>query len=252
MHQKNDAFLNDMKVQSDCIVINQSDRFEHTVSRRNGRKVEFLTFPERGVGLSRNSAIMRATADICLIADDDVVYDDDYETKVLAAFNDNPEADVIFFNLPSKNVDRPEYIIKRKERIRWSRSLRYGAFRIAFRTQSIKKANIFFSLLFGGGAKYSSGEDSLFIYQCLSKGLKIYALPISIGTVKQEESTWFKGFNDTYFHDKGALYRAISPTFGMAFALYYLMRKYSTFRNNKSPLQLFLLMLKGFQDYGKE
>ena len=33
---------------------------------------------ERGIGLSRNTALMRATADIILFADEDVTYKDGY------------------------------------------------------------------------------------------------------------------------------------------------------------------------------
>lgn len=63
-----------------------------------------------------------------------------------------------------------------------------------------------FSLLFGGGAKYSNGEDSLFLKDCLKYGLKVYAVPIEIGAERERESTWFKGYTDKFFIDRGVLY----------------------------------------------
>ena len=41
-------------------------------------------------------------------------------------------------------------------------------------------AHITFSLLFGGGAKYSNGEDSLFLKDCLKYGLVVYAVPVCV------------------------------------------------------------------------
>ena len=38
-----------------------------------------MSFTERGVGLSRNNALMRASADICLFADDDIIYENNYK-----------------------------------------------------------------------------------------------------------------------------------------------------------------------------
>ena len=42
---------------------------------------------------------MRATGDICLFADDDMIYVNDYSKLVENAFLENPTADVIIFNL---------------------------------------------------------------------------------------------------------------------------------------------------------
>lgn len=88
--------------------------------------------------------------------------------------------------------------------------MKYGAVRIAVRTQKLRQANIYYSLLFGGGAMYSSGEDSLFIAECIRKGLRVYTNPTLIGHVSQEKSTWFKGYTNKYFIDKGVLFASLS------------------------------------------
>lgn len=89
--------------------------------------------------------------------------------------------------------------------------MRFGAARIAFRRKSITKNGITFNLHFGGGTEYSAGEDTLFLHDCLRKGLKIVAVPDSIATLlENRESTWFKGYTDKYFLDRGALFAAIS------------------------------------------
>lgn len=205
MHQTDHSLLEKMNIQSDAIVINQCDCdcIERFAFR--GHNILWMSMNERGVGLSRNNALMRASGDILLFADDDVVYTDDYVEKITKSFENNPGSDLIVFNLQSQNPNRPEAIVKKEYKLRWFNCLKFGASRIAIRKNAIRKANVFFSLLFGGGAKYQSGEDSLFIIQCLKKGISGLASSETIGTVQQEESTWFRGFDEKYFYDKGVL-----------------------------------------------
>lgn len=183
MHQKDYSIIEKMNINSDAIIINQCDRFEYKKINYKGNSIDFFSFAERGVGLSRNTALMRATADICLFADEDMVYVDNYKEIVINAFKENPKADMILFNVPSKNPERPTCQIVTKGKVRWYNCFRYGAVNIAVKTEKLKKRNIYFSLLFGGGAKYSAGEDSMFIADCLRKGLKIYTHPAIIGYV---------------------------------------------------------------------
>ena len=64
--------------------------------------------------------------------------------------------------------------------------------------------------LFGGGAKYSAGEDSIFLKSCLDNGLKIYAVPYALAFLNDDRpSTWFNGYTDKYFFDKGVLYSCL-------------------------------------------
>lgn len=205
MHQTDHSLLEKMNIQSDAIVINQCDYncIERFTFR--GHDILWMSMNERGVGLSRNNALMRASGDILLFADDDVVYTDDYAEKIMNAFENNPKSDLIVFNLQSQNPNRPEAIVEEEYKLHWHNCLKFGAFRIAIRRDAIQKANVFYSLLFGGGAKYQSGEDTLFIVQCLKKGIRGLASSETIGTVQQEESTWFNGFDEKYFFDKGVL-----------------------------------------------
>ena len=83
--------------------------------------------------------------------------------------------------------------------------------------------------MFGGGAKYSNGEDSLFIMECIKKGLKILALPISIGREEERESTWFKGYNKKFFYDRGVLYRPLYGVWAKPLAMRWLVAHRKTF-----------------------
>lgn len=249
MNQTDHSILGSINLQTSAVVVNQSDEFKYEEIEYRGSDVLFITLPERGVGLSRNTALMRADADIVITADDDVQYVDGYEQKIIDEFKKNPEADMIVFNVLSDNPDRPSYEIKKPGRVRKYNSLRYGTYRMAFRTDSIRREDIYFSLLFGGGAKYSSGEDSLFIYTAIKRGLKVYKSTERIGSVAQSESTWFEGYTDKFFRDKGALFRALSPRFYVLLILQFVLRKKRSMGDGRSVVAILRLMHEGAKEF---
>lgn len=245
MNQKNHSLLEKMNINSDAIVGNQCDRNEIEDFDYKGHKVKYLSFSEKGVGLNRNNMLMRASADICLFADDDVRYVSNYQDIIINTFKKIKDADVLIFNLISNNPSRQSSITKKVKRIRFFNCLKYGTYRIAVRTERIKWLNIYFSLLFGGGAKFSCGEDSLFIVDCLRKGCKIYAVPEVIGTVDQTDSSWFTGYNDKYFIDKGILFAAISKRLSLLLCLQFCLRHRKLFVGQKKWFEAMKLLFKG-------
>lgn len=247
MNQRDLSIIKKMNIRGNVLVVNQSDYHDYIeVNSSSQQVVKMYSFCERGIGLSRNTALMRATGDICLLADDDVVYNDDYESMILQAFRENPHADVIVFNVPSLNKNRKGApLIEKVSSINFFNFMRYGAFNIAFKKESINKANIFFSLLYGGGAKYSAGEDTLFLYECLNRGLKVIASPKEIGKVKHEDSTWFYGFNEKYFLDKGVLYTNLSKRLSYFLILQFAIRKHRIYRENMKFFDAVKYMFKG-------
>lgn len=215
--------LKKMNIQTDAIITNQTDEFSKEEIKYNNKFIKLYNFDERGIGLNRNNGLMRATSDILLFADDDIKYVNGYETIVIEEFKKNEKADMIIFNIDQSETERKRYKIKKYHRVHKYNCLRYGAVRIAVKTEKIKKKNIYFSLLFGGGAKYGSGEDSIFIYNCIKKGLKVYACPKTILTLEDSESTWFDGYNEKFFYDKGALlsclYGKLTPLYVYAYII---------------------------------
>lgn len=209
MGQKDHSLLSKMRITTDAIVGNQCDFDSVERFRQNDRQVIYLNFAERGVGLNRNNSLMRATGDIVLFADDDMVYSDDYEQVVLEAFEAQPDADVLIFNLKENGGSR--YVITEKHRVGWLNYLRYGTARVAARLSSVRLNGIAFNQCFGGGTQYCHGEDNLFLTDCLKKGLKIYAVPAVIAELTEErESSWNQGYGEKYLQDQGTLYRQIS------------------------------------------
>lgn len=252
MNQKNQSILKKMNINTDAIIINQSDKTNEKIVSYKKNHIIFLTFNERGVGLSRNNAILRSSGDICVFADEDETFVDDYEQIILAEFKKNPKADMILFNVPSINPQQPTVHIRKRKRVRRYNCLRYGAVNIAVKTNKLKQKNIYFSLLFGGGSKYSSGEDSFFIYQCVKNKMNVYTSPEIIGYVKQEGSTWFNGYTDKFFEDKGAFFCCLSNRWSKFLGLQYAIRKHKMFSKDKSLFEIIKLINKGINDFKQE
>lgn len=251
MHQDDYSLLEKMNINSDAIVINQCDRYEMNEFLYKENSIKWYSFNERGVGLSRNTALGRATQEICLFSDDDVEYVDNYETIICTAFKKNPQADIIIFNLPEANGSKNPYLITKNKKLKLYNSYRYGTPQIAFRLDSVQKANISFSLLFGGGAKYSMGEDSMFLRDSFKKGLKLYSSTETIGFLSNEESTWFKGYTERYFIDRGVLYAALSPKMARLLCLRFAIKHRKMFEKDKSSYQAYRFMKEGIKEWRK-
>lgn len=205
MNQLDDSLLDAMGVDSDIIVCNQTTNTTgYRKYERNGHTVRWYDFQEKGVGLNRNNGLHRAEGDICLLADDDVVYHEGYEKMILDAFERFPKADMILFNIESPTGEKRTLDPKVK-RINLLNCGRYGAVRIAFRRMRVVKHAISFNQLFGGGCMFSAGEDTMFIRACIHKGLRVIAVPECILRLSDHRpSTWFEGYNQKFFEDFGA------------------------------------------------
>ena len=234
MNQADYSLLDKMNIQSDAVVVNQCDRNEVAEFDYKGHKIKWISMTDRGVGLSRNTGIMHSDADIILFADDDMQYVDGYVQGVLGAFNDYKDADIICFNInlvnSSKNIGGHRNNTACKKLSAFN-SMRYGATLIAVRRKAIFRERIMFSLLFGGGAEFSSGEDSIFLKQCLDSGLVLYCHTFCLGDVDDSQSTWFKGINEKFFIDRGMVYKTAFPKIYPLIFLYYAWRNSKIYKD---------------------
>ena len=236
-----------MNIETDAIVINQCGGFGYEEYTHKGHTVRCYSLKERGVGLSRNSALMRAEEALCIFSDEDIVYDTGYAGQVEEVFRRHPDADMVLFNVKVA-PSRKTYWNEEEKRIRWYNYGRYPAYSIAARTDALHRAYVSFSLWFGGGAKYSNGEDSLFLLDCLRAGLKIMASPGVIGEEKARESTWFHGYNEKFFRDRGVLYHFLYGRMAVLFSLRFLLAHRSEMCAEIGWKQAYRLMLDGIRE----
>ena len=194
-----------MNIHTDAVLVNQCSGYGYEEVPADGGKVQCFSLPERWVGLSRNTALLHAQGDICLFSDEDIVLADGYAEKILQAYETLPDADMILVNVKVAPA-RKTYWNTDIHRISFRNYGRYPAYSITAKLDALRRANVHYSVLFGGGAKYSNGEDSLFLRDCLKAGLRIYAHTVCIGEEIERASTWFSGYHEKFFKDRGVLY----------------------------------------------
>lgn len=251
MNQDPKALVGKMNLSSDAVIINQCDREDKVQFTFRDREIVCYSFPERGVGKSRNSALKRADRDICLFSDEDIVYTDDYEEKIIQEFEHNPKADMLVFNIEVEE-SRRTYSNTERKRVHLYNCGRYGAVSFAFRTEKLRESGVQFSLLFGGGAKYSNGEDSLFIKEFISKGYHVFTAPVTIGREEAGDSTWFHGYTEKFFFDRGVLYLYLYGILAPLMALRFLVAHRAKMCRDISIGKAYAIMRKGIVQGKKE
>jgi glycosyltransferase involved in cell wall biosynthesis len=254
MNQKDLTLIRKMKLKSDALIINQTDYLEGDYKlsnvNDNNSNIRKITFLEKGLSKSRNRALKNAKGDICLIADDDVIYNEDYVDIITNAHKEFEQYDIIVFPVPSTNVERGKKYYRSVNKIGYLRSMKVYSYEITFKRNSVISKSIRFNESFGAGSgRYLMGEENIFLYECLKNGLKILYLPYEIGKVTHEESTWFKGYNDKYFIDKGACYSAMSHEFSWILALQFAFRRYKLYKNSYSLFKSIMKMFEGIKEY---
>ena len=251
MHQTDHTLLERMRVSSDAVVVNQCDKDETVRFQYNGYNITWINSTERGLSKSRNMALRAATAEICVLADDDLEYCDDYANTILRAFQDNKNADIIRFEI--EGIER-----KFKQYDHIPRQYGYlgvqkmSSVEIAFRRRVLAEKGIWFNELIGAGTKYLMGEESALLVHCLKKKMAVRYYPTVVARLHIGTSTWFRGFNSEYFVGRGAAYAAMDRSLSPALIFQFAVRKRKRYKENMSPLSAMRYMFQGRNQYMRE
>lgn len=237
-----------MHITSDAVIVSQCEDADSSETfELSGRRIRSIKSTAKGVGLSRNTCMDNSEDDIIVFADEDIVYEDGYEELIMREFNSHPEADIILFNVKVCE-ERRTYWNEGFKQIKWYNCGRYPAYSIACRNIRLRASGVRFSLLFGGGAKYSNGEDSLFLNDCLKAGLNIYATETVIGEEIPRPSTWFHGYTDKYFYDRGVLYHFLYGKYAKLFGMRWLLKTKKDYSENYPYAKAKEMLLLGVKD----
>ncbi len=126
MNQADFSKIQEMNIHSDVVFANQADRTSYEELPFEGHTAKMITTATKGVGKNRNIGLLYASADICLFADDDVVYHDDAEQRILAEFDAHPDADVMIFHLDTDSKERTQISYPKTRRCRKMEKFPWG------------------------------------------------------------------------------------------------------------------------------
>lgn len=246
MNQKDDSIISRTNIQTDVLVINQTDnnnRKLYNFQNANGKKctATVIYTTERGLSKSRNLAIDNANGDICLICDDDEILEHDYESSILEAFR-NYDDDIIAFKFgnPARQYSNKTF------KVGFFKTGKIGSVQLAFRLDSILHNNIRFNIKMGSGTGNGAGEENRFLIDCIRKGLKIRYVPVLIGhLIPDSKSSWFTGFNNKYWINRGWQSKMIYGKFWGYIYLWYGLKHASKDKEN-STLSILRWLHQGF------
>ncbi len=236
-------------IKSNVIAINQVEKETDIFNIKNGRQ-KILSYKEKGASRSRNRLIENAQGDICIFADDDTKYVENYEKIIKTEFQNKPYADVIIFHIENeyKKREKIKKIGNKKLNILDIMKVRTSEIALTKNAiEKIRKMNIKFDCNFGPEGTFKKGEETVFIYTLLKKEFEIYSVKKKIGSVYDTQSTWFTGYNKKYLYDQGAIFYKINPKWYKFFNLQYVIRKYFQYRKNVNIHNAYKQMCLGAQ-----
>lgn len=245
MHQRDDSLVHTSALTGNVLMVNQCEKNGYAEYENRSGIVRIFSTDQRGLCKSRNMAISKARADICLLCDDDEVFVPGYEEKIINSYRDNPQADVIIF----KMVNRPSSFPDRTMRLKFPLTMKVSSWQISFRRERLLASGVWLDELLGAGTGNGAEEELKFLLDCQRAGLAIYYVPVEIASVAQTESTWFGGFDETFFENRGATTRYIlGRGLAGAYALYYVVRKRNLYRDTISPAKALGATFRGIRE----
>lgn len=176
------------------------------------RREDFLIVPNdtRGSGANRQVALNAAEAPLVLISDDDVSYQSKGLRDLIEAFTSRPECDFLLVKYHSESNPRPypdyEFDMRREPA-----GFFFGGPEIAVRLKAVRNRGISFNPLFGVNSEFCAGEDNLFVYGMMRKGLTGHFVPVTVCGHESDSTGMRATSTPEYLRAKGAAFTYIHP-----------------------------------------
>ncbi|MCH5324567.1 MAG: glycosyltransferase [Eubacterium sp.] len=245
MNQTDTEIVNKTRITGNAVIINQCDAEGYSETATEHGTARMYSVTGRGLTKSRNLAIERSQAEICQLCDDDEEFLPDYEEKIISAYDSLPDADVIAFKMSNRPPSFKDKVI----RLRFPLTAKVSSWQISFRRQSLVRTGVRFDPLMGAGSGNGAEEELKFLTDCRKAKLKIYYVPYEIASVAQSTSTWFAGFNEQFFRDRGNTTRYIMGLpLSVLYALYYVLTKRGMYSKYISPSAALKATMSGIRE----
>lgn len=241
MHEKDMSIIERSNIKGNVVVVNQCDHNEiiDKEVEETGSHIRFIFTTERGLSKSRNMCIDHARGDILQISDDDEWFEDDYQKKIISAYEQYPQADVILFEIGNSGKTYPT----KPYRMGCLTFLKGSSWMISFKRNRIIEKGIRFDEMMGSGTGNGGQEETMFLHDCLKHKLWIQYVPVKIASLNPESSSqWFNGYNKQYFLDRGwAIRRILGWPMAIIYCIEYAWAKRKLFEIS-APAALWYMM----------
>jgi glycosyltransferase involved in cell wall biosynthesis len=196
------------------LIINQTQ--ENNLLMSDFPSVRVINSFENGLSRSRNLGLKKAKGKIVLIADDDVVYKKDFDSKIVQAHNQYHNKAVISFC-----IERPDgalfknYLSSAKADLSLIELFNVLSIEISINTSIFDALGVKFDKNFGLGSIFEMGEESIFLSDIKKKKQQIAFVPGVIVSHPEVSSTDKFDFAQRYYIQGAFLSRVLKGDYFM-------------------------------------
>lgn len=135
--------LKENHITTDVVVVNQVEKQEDKIMYETDKE-RIYSYTEKGASKSKNRLMEKAKKDICIFADDDMVYEEQYGEMIQQQFRKHKDADMIIFYIKNQNVQREKIKTIGNKTMNRLDILKARTSEIAFRRERLEKYHIQF------------------------------------------------------------------------------------------------------------
>lgn len=199
------------------LIVNQTEENKLLVS--DFPSIRVINSFEKGLSKSRNLALKNAIGKIVLIADDDVIYMNDFDTKIIQAYNQYDNKAVISFCIEKPNgLLFKKYSPNAKKNLSLMELFNVLSIEISLNKLILDKLGITFDENFGLGSEFQMGEEAVFLSDIKNKNQQIAFVPSVIVIHSEISSTEKIDFSKRYYVQGAFLTKVLKEDYFMGLA----------------------------------
>lgn len=196
------------------LIVNQTQ--ENNLLASDFPSVRVINSFEKGLSKSRNLALKKAIGKIVLIADDDVVYKKDFDTKIVQAHNQYDNKAVISFCIEKPNGALfKKYLSSAKANLSLIELFNVLSIEISINKPIFDTLGVKFDKNFGLGSTFEMGEETVFLSDINKQKQQIAFVPAVIVSHPEVSSTDKFDFAQRYYIQGAFLSRVLKVDYFM-------------------------------------
>lgn len=228
------------------LVINQTENDNLLLS--DFPSVRVINSLDKGLSKSRNLGLKNATEKIVLIADDDLIYKEGFDSKIIQAHNQYTNKAVVSFCIEKPNgLLLNKYSSTAKTDLSLVELFNVLSVEISINKSILDKTGIRFDESFGLGSAFKMGEEAVFLSDIKNKKQQIAFVPSVIAVHPEISSNDRLDFLERYYI-QGAF---LSRVAGTGYLVNLIIKIFFDFKHKKLKLNQIIGAIKN-ADQGKK
>ncbi len=206
--------------------------------------ISMVSLTEVGLSKSRNRLLQQATGDVCVFADDDLVYEPDYLDRLEQVYS-SMDMDICAFYRKERTIRRRLFNCKTLDLFSIS------SCEISFRRASIIDKGIYFDEQFGlGSGRYEIAEETIWLHDCLQGNVKIMRYPYH--AVSHPHPSSGESVDLNTLAGKGPAFKGMFGAYGYVFLFLFLVKKRPLYTGKENYFRVFYQAVKRARAYKLE